>query len=202
MIKTEMLATFSENLLSNDIIAKPDDAREYLYSSNSYIPVSALSPIIWLAGDNDLDEIPDIIDKGDRMVSELIMKAIMSWDPYGIIFMPAALKSEDKKHSNRYIMAINNIIDVMNEEESRTYMKDNSDYGLPPELIVRELFICEGKYNLIPEHKKHIFRVKGSDDTIFFSAELVNHVWDIAEQNGAIGLVQEPFDFDEEAPVF
>ena len=51
---TEMLATFSENVLSNDIMAKPVDGREHLYSHNKYIPVSSLTPLFWSAGDNDL----------------------------------------------------------------------------------------------------------------------------------------------------
>lgn len=198
----KMLATFSENVLSNDIIVKPVDGREFLYSHNDYIPVSSLEPVVWYAGDHSLNKTPDIIDKGDRMVSKLIMNAIMAWDPYGVIFVPAVLKSESCLSEERYIMSTNNLIDVMNDDDSHTYMKDKSRYGKPPKLMVTKLYICEEKYNSIPEHKKHIFRVKGSDNTIFFSRELVCHVWNVAEKNGARGLVMQPFNFEDKAPVF
>ncbi len=199
---TEQLATFSENLLGNDIVAKPDDSREFLYSIDKFLPVSSVEAIVWSVGDHDLEDVPDIIDKGDRLVSKLIMEAIMAWDPYGIIFLPAKLHSTSNKLDGFYIMSVNNIIDVIDETESFVFMEDKSHLGLPPKVVVSELFISESKYNAIQSHKKHVFRVKDSDDTIFFSTELVNHVWDIAQKNGAIGLVQEPFDFDEEAPVF
>lgn len=199
---TEQLATFSENILGNDIVAKPEDSREFLYAINDYLPVSSVGAIVWSAGENDLEDVPDIIDKGDRLVSRLVMEAIMAWDPYGVIFLPAELHSTNKKLDGFYIMSVNNIIDVVNEDDSHIFMRDKSHIGLPPQVVVSELYISESKYNLIPSYKKHVFRVKDSDDTIFFSTELVNHVWDIAEKNGAIGLVQEPFDFDEEAPVF
>lgn len=87
------LATFSENLLGNDIVAKPIDEREFLYSIDKYLPVSALDAIVWTAGDHDLEDVPDIIDKGVRLVSRLVMEAIMAWDPYGMIFLPAELHS-------------------------------------------------------------------------------------------------------------
>ncbi|MCG9579900.1 hypothetical protein L1D14_27310 [Vibrio tubiashii] len=201
-MSTEQLATFSENLLGNDILAKPVDSREFLYSLDSFLPVSSLEAIVWSAGDHDLEDVPDIIDKGDRLVSKLVMDAIMAWDPYGVIFLPAELRSTSKKLDGFYIMSVNNVIDVMDETESFVFIEDKSHIGLPPKTVVSELYISESKYNSIPEHKKHIFRVEGSDETVFFSTELVNYVWDIAEKNGAIGLVQEPFDFDEEAPVF
>lgn len=201
-MSTEQLATFSENLLGNDIIAKPDDSREFLYSINKFLPVSSAEAIVWNVGDHDLEDVPDIIDKGDRLVSRLVMEAIMAWDPYGVMFLPAELHSTSKKLDGFYIMSVNNVIDVIDETESFVFMRDKSHLGLPPKVVVSELFISESKYNAIQSHKKHVFRVKDSDDTIFFSTELVNHVWDIAQKNGAIGLVQEPFDFDEEAPVF
>ncbi|HAS8402997.1 TPA: hypothetical protein RSW51_004340 [Vibrio vulnificus] len=199
---SEKLATFSENLLGNDIVAKPIDGREFLYSIDKYLPVSALDAIIWTAGDHDLEDVPDIIDKGDRLVSRLVMEAIMAWDPYGVIFLPAELHSTCRKLTDFFIMSVNNTIDVINEEDSFVFMEDKSHIGLPPKVVVSELYISESKYNAIESHKKHIFRVQGSDDTIFFSTELVDNVWEIAEKNGAVGLVQEPFDFDEEAPVF
>ncbi len=199
---TEKLATFSENLLGNDIVAKPSDSREFLYALDKFVPVSTSEPIVWTAGEHDLGYIPDIIDKGDRLVSRLVMEAIMAWDPYGVIFLPAELHSSSKRISNFYIMSVNNIIDVINEEDSFVFMEDKSHIGLPPKVVVSELYISESKYSEIKPYKKHVFRVKGSDDTVFFSTELVDHVWDIVEKKGALGLVQEPFDFDEEAPVF
>ncbi len=201
-MQIEKIATFSEDLFSNDIMAKPDDAREYLYSHNDLIPVSAVSPIVWDIGDADVNNIPDIIDKGDRLVSKLVMDAIMSWDPYGVVFTPAKIISNSIALEDRYIMSVNNLIDVMDEDKSFVFIKDLSSYGLPPELRVSELYISESKYEDIPEYKKHIFQVNGSDDTIFFSTELVNCVWDLVKKNGGKGLVQQPFYFDEEAPGF
>lgn len=200
-MSTEQLATFSENILANDLLVKPSDNREFLYSINHYLPVSSSNPIVWSAGDHELDEVPDIMDKGDRLVSRLIMEAIMAWDPYGVLFLPAELHSTSNKLDGFYIMSVNNIIDVMDEEQSHVFTADKSHIGLPPRVVVSELYISESKYNAVPSYKKHVFRVKDADDTVFFSTELVNQVWDIAEKNNAIGLVQEPFDFDEEAPI-
>ncbi|MGC3835190.1 imm11 family protein [Moritella viscosa] len=191
---TEELATFSENLLSNDIMSQA-------FSSEGFLPISAINPIIWEAAGTDVMGIPDILDKGDRIISKVVMDAIMAWDPYAVVFLPAALKADDGLAKERYLLSVNNIIDVMDEEESFVFMKDLSDYDLPPELRVRRLFIDAEKYHVIPEHKKHIFRVKGSDDTIFFSMELVKHVWDIAMKADCQGIVYTPFDFDEEAPI-
>ncbi|TNZ82449.1 hypothetical protein CGK39_16730 [Vibrio parahaemolyticus] len=201
-MSTEQLTTFSENLLGSDIIAKPADGREFLYSTDIFVPVSTSAPIVWTAGEHPLEDVPDIIDKGDRLVSRLIMEAIMAWDPYGVIFLPAELHSTCRQLTGFYIMSVNNTIDVINDEESFVFTRDKSHLGLPPKVVVSELYISESKYNAIEPHKKHIFRVQGSDDTIFFSTELVDNVWEIAEKNGAVGLVQEPFNFDEEAPVF
>nr|WP_052678351.1 DUF1629 domain-containing protein [Moritella viscosa]SHO12002.1 Putative uncharacterized protein [Moritella viscosa] len=198
---TEELATFSENLLSNDIMSQTLDSREFLYSSEGFVPISVINPIIWEAAGADMTGIPDILDKGDRIISKVVMEAIMAWDPYGVVVMPAALKVDDGLAKGRYLLSVNNIIDVMDTEESFVYLEDRSDYDLPPELIVAELFIDAEKYHVIPEYKKHIFRVKGSDDTIFFSMELVTHVWDIAMQADCQGIVYTPFDFDEEAPI-
>ncbi|SHO23005.1 Putative uncharacterized protein [Moritella viscosa] len=198
---TEELATFSENLLSNDIMSQTLDSREFLYSSQKFVPISVINPIIWEAADADMMGIPDILDKGDRIISKVVMEAIMAWDPYAVVVLPAALKADDGLAKDRYLLSVNNIIDVMDEDESFVFMKDLSDYDLPPELKVAELFIDAEKYHLIPEHKKHIFRVKGSDDTIFFSMELVKHVWDIAMKADCQGIVYTPFDFDEEAPI-
>ncbi|SGZ03181.1 Putative uncharacterized protein [Moritella viscosa] len=198
---TEELATFSENLLSNDIMSQALDSREFLYSSQKFVPISMINPIIWEAAGADMTGIPDILDKGDRIISKVVMEAIMAWDPYAVVVLPAALKADDGLAKDRYLLSVNNIIDVMDEDESFIFMKDLSDYDLPPELKVAELFIDAEKYHVIPEHKKHIFRVKGSDDTIFFSMELVKHVWDIAMQADCQGIVYTPFDFDEEAPI-
>ncbi|WP_299020137.1 DUF1629 domain-containing protein [uncultured Photobacterium sp.] len=196
----EPLAIFSEDIFANDIMAKNVDAREYLYSHNEVIQLSSINPIVWDVEDTLIEDIPDILDKGDRVVSKVIMESIMAWDPYGLIFMPAALKSERGLSEARYLMCVNNIIDVMDEDESIVYWRDRSDYDLPDELVVRELYISESKYNLIPECKRHVFRVKGADDKIFFSTELVNKVWDIAVRAGCRDLVQEAFHFHEETP--
>lgn len=201
MTETEELATFSENLLSNDIMSQARDAREFLYSSEKFTPTSSLNPIIWEADGAQMDGIPDILDKGDRIISKVVMDAIMAWDPYAVTVLPAALQTDNGLSTQRYLLSVDNIIDVMDEEESYMFMRDLSDYDLPPELIVNELFIDPEKYHAIAEHKKHIFRVKGSDDTIFFSMALVKHVWEIAMQADCQGIVYTPFDFDEEAPI-
>nr|WP_086937945.1 DUF1629 domain-containing protein [Thaumasiovibrio occultus] len=201
-MENNALATLSEDLLSNDIMAKPSDAREYLHSHNRYIPVSSDNYFVWDIGEADIDALPDMIDKGDRVVSKAVMDVIMSWDPYGVIFVPVKLKSNDSLSDSRYIMAVNNIIDVMDEENSFVFTRDNSRYNLPPDIVVNELYISETKYAQICESKKHIFRVKGADGTIFFSAQMANTVWDVAVSEGLQGMVMQPFDFNEEAPGF
>lgn len=59
-----------------------------------------------------------IVDCGDLSVSRLFAEILMSFDPFGIEYYPSQLKLEDGEVQNRYILAINNIIDVLDEERS------------------------------------------------------------------------------------
>lgn len=190
------LGTISEDFDESDCMFKEVDERGYFYSTNEYIPCSSFSPIAWEDLDIlDCDEVPDIVEKGDKVVSKAVAKLIMSYDPYGVEVYPAKLTIKNGVIKDRYIISIKNIIDVIDTERSRIIQ--NPKPHRPP--IVSRLAISPEKLELIPLHKRLVFRVKESN-TIFFDGSIVDKfVGDL--MNGHHKLCQAiPFDTSELAP--
>ena len=164
------LGTISEDFKHSNCMFTEADDRSYLYSTNAYKPCSSAEPIAWK--DESLASIafiPDIIEKGDKLVTRDIAQVIMSFDPYGVEVYPAKLIIENDVVVDRYILSVKNVIDVIDSERSEIY----ESYVDPSQPIVSRLAICPMKLNLYPLSKRLAFIVKGSN-TIFFDRSIVD----------------------------
>ncbi|WP_219004181.1 hypothetical protein [Shewanella algae] len=190
------LGTLSEDFDESDCMFKEVDERSYFYATNEYIPCSSRSPITWEDPEiSDSTEIPDIVEKGDKLVSKEVAKLIMSFDPYGVEIYPVSLLIENELLTERYIVSIKNVIDVIDTERSRIIQ--NPKPHRPP--IVSRLAICPEKLELIPLHKRLVFRVKESN-TVFFDVSIVEK-FIAGLMNGHHNLCQAiPFDTSELTP--
>ncbi|MHC6526981.1 hypothetical protein ACX806_05660, partial [Vibrio proteolyticus] len=95
------------------------DNREFLYSTNEFNPTSSIKPIIWQDQENiNGSKVGHIVDSGDLSISKDLAEIIMSFDPYGIECYPSKLILKNSEVSGRYLLAINNIIDVIDEDDS------------------------------------------------------------------------------------
>ncbi|MEL4408293.1 imm11 family protein [Shewanella algae] len=146
------------------------DNREFLYSTDEFKPTSSLRPIVWQDQESaDTSKIGHIIDSGDLSISKDLAEIIMSFDPYGVEFYPSKLTLKNSEVSERYLLAINNVIDVIDEEES--------DIEVSPyngDLIIHDLYISEEKLKNTPFNKRVVFRVKGAETAMFFCEEVFN----------------------------
>ncbi|QQO85239.1 imm11 family protein [Shewanella algae] len=146
------------------------DNRELLYSTDEFKPTSSLRPIVWQDQESaDTSKIGHIIDSGDLSISKVLAEIIMSFDPYGVEFYPSKLTLKNSEVSERYLLAINNVIDVIDEEES--------DIEVSPyngDLIIHDLYISEEKLKNTPFNKRVVFRVKGAETAMFFCEEVFN----------------------------
>ncbi|GAB1080332.1 MAG: hypothetical protein SStaBPW_22230 [Shewanella algae] len=146
------------------------DNRELLYSTDEFKPTSSLRPIVWQDQESaDTSKIGHIIDSGDLSISKDLAEIIMSFDPYGVEFYPSKLTLKNSEVSERYLLAINNVIDVIDEEES--------DIEVSPyngDLIIHDLYISEEKLKNTPFNKRVVFRVKGAETAMFFCEEVFN----------------------------
>lgn len=189
------------------------DKRECLYENMEYIPVTSRHPIVWEDKDSYSEAVFDITNSGDLSVTQPIAEVFMSFDPYGVVALPNQLECMDGlSEQKRYIIAINNEIDVIDEEKSvikhrvRYYDPEEDGYDVPLEaqkpihsIFVKKLYIDKEKLKSYPKHKTHIFRVKGTNN-FFFSLEVYDALYEIALEGLAAGLTAFPFDIDEEAP--
>ncbi|WP_335899756.1 imm11 family protein [Shewanella algae] len=146
------------------------DNRELLYSTDEFKPTSSLRPIVWQDQESaDTSKIGHIIDSGDLSISKDLAEIIMSFDPYGVEFYPSKLTLKNSEVSERYLLVINNVIDVIDEEES--------DIEVSPyngDLIIHDLYISEEKLKNTPFNKRVVFRVKGAETAMFFCEEVFN----------------------------
>lgn len=190
------LGTISEDFDNSDCMFTELDIREYLYSTNEYIPCSSSAEITLEDQSINSEDVPDIIEKGDKIITKEIADLIMSFDPYGIEIYPAKLLVEDKVIHNRYIISVKNIIDAADLEKSDIF--NNPRPHRPP--IVSQLAICPKKLSIIPIHKRLVFRVKESN-TIFFDGSIVEKfVEDLI--TGCFYLCETtPFNTSELAPI-
>ncbi|NRA83802.1 MAG: hypothetical protein HRU22_08550 [Gammaproteobacteria bacterium] len=191
------LGTFSENLMASDSMFTELDVREFLYGNNVYQPTSTLAPIVWEDENCHKSAVPDIIDKGDRVVNDIVAEKIMAFDPYGVEIYPAKLLLNNDQADGRYLISVKNIIDVMDDEKSVVEISP-----VDGSLRVRRLYISKKKLLEIPKQKRLVFRVKGTDDTIFFDGDIINSVTDFFAIHGASGVQITPFNTADRAPIF
>ncbi len=190
------LGTFSENVYATNSIFTDVDVREFLYSDNAYQPTTSLYPIVWEDEDCLADELPDIIDKGDRVVNSIVAEKIMAFDPYGVEIYPARLKVADDTVEGRYLMSVKNVIDVLDENESFIEISPASG-----RVLVHNVFISDEKLLKVPLYKRLVFRVKGADDTIFFDGRIIDAADKYFSIHGAKLIQITPFNTSEEAPI-
>ncbi|MCE9783056.1 imm11 family protein [Shewanella algae] len=160
----------TENYFTSTTSFSCIDNRELLYSTDEFKPTSSLRPIVWQDQESaDTSKIGHIIDSGDLSISKDLAEIIMSFDPYGVEFYPSKLTLKNSEVSERYLLAINNVIDVIDEEES--------DIEVSPyngDLIIHDLYISEEKLKNTPFNKRVVFRVKGAETAMFFCEEVFN----------------------------
>ncbi|WP_413731081.1 MULTISPECIES: imm11 family protein [unclassified Shewanella] len=207
------LAYINENTEESDAMFSCSDNRGHLYEDMDYIPVSALSAVIWEDEDSYSEAVFDITNSGDLSVTKPIADVFMSFDPYGVAFLPNKLQCMDGLSTQqRYIIAINNELDVLDEEKSSIesfvehYDPKEHGYDVPLEeresfhsVLVQKLYLDREKLETYPMNRRHIFRVKGTN-SFFFSSEIYDELYIIARQGLACGLTAFKFDVDDEAP--
>ncbi len=165
-------ALITENYFTSKTSFTCIDDREYLYSSNDFNPTSLLTPIVWQDQENLKGvSVGHIADNGDLSVSKELAEIIMSFDPYGIECYPSKLLLNDSELDDRYLLAINNVIDVMDDEESDIEKSPYND-----EVIVYDLYLSEDKLKNIPLQNRVVFRVKGAETAMFFCEEIFDFI--------------------------
>lgn len=190
------LATLSEDFDQSEVMFCEADERATLYASNDYRPCSVLHPLVWQDPDNTLADIPALVEKGDKVVSRELAELIMAFDPYGVECYPVELDVADGRASDRFILAVNNILDVSDRQRSRI-IKNPKPHR--PDIISR-LAICPEKLRQLPLSRRLVFRVKESN-TVFFADDIARLVIDGLQQ-GRFPLTQAtPFDTSECAPL-
>ncbi|UUM32476.1 imm11 family protein [Vibrio japonicus] len=147
------------------------DNREPLYSKSTLEPTSSYEPIVWEATDGSIKGVGNIADNGDLCVSKELAELVMSFDPYGIECYPAELRFRDGTLNKRYILAINNIVDAMDELKSRTRKSPKRN-----KILVMELYLSEEKLRQVPFHKRVLFRVHGAETATIFCEEIYDLV--------------------------
>ena len=147
------------------------DSREPLYSKAQFEPTSSLEPIVWESTDGFIKGVGNIVDNGDLCVSKEFAELVMSFDPYGIECYPAELRLPDGSLSNRYLLALNNVLDVIDESKSRMRKSPKRN-----KMLVMELYLSEAKLKKIPLQNRVLFRVKGAETTTIFCEEIFDLV--------------------------
>ncbi len=165
-------------VISEDYMKSPSqfqcvDSREFLYSTNNYVPTTTVSPIKWKDENILSTMVHPIASNGDICITKELAEIIMSFDPYGIEVYPASLDVKDGEVVERYLLAINNIQDVVDYDKSVTEISPNSG-----NLIVHKLFLSEEKLLKVPEEKKVIYRAKDMDSAVFFTPEIFDLIKD------------------------
>ena len=160
-------ALITENYFTSCTSFVAVDNREPFYSTNHYCPTSANNAIVWHDQDGgQTSNVGPIADNGDLSVSAEFAAHLMSFDPYGIEVYPSTLTLSNGTLENRYLLAINNLIDVLDEEKSEIEISPKSG-----DLLIHELYLSASKLSAIPLEKRVVFRVKGAETAIFFCEE-------------------------------
>lgn len=207
------LSYINENTEESDAMFMCSDKREHLYEDMEYTPVSSLNPIIWEDAESYSEAIFDITNSGDLSVTKPIADVFMSFDPYGVSVLPNRLLCMDGLSTQeRYIIAINNELDVLDKEKSiieivsEHYDPEEHGHDVPLDeresfhsQLIHKLYIDKEKLKSYPIQFRHVFRVKGTN-SFFFSSEIYDELYNIALQGLASGLTAFKFDINEEAP--
>ncbi len=186
-------------VISEDYMRSPSqfqcvDSREFLYSTNDYIPTTTINAIKWEDGNILSTMVHPIASNGDMCITKELAEIIMSFDPYGIEVYPASLVVKDGEVTERYLLAINNIQDVVDYDKSVTEISPNSS-----DLIVHKLFLNEDKLLNISKEKKVIYRAKDMDSAVFFTPE----IFDLIKDDERFRLVRKlKKDINMRAPKF
>ncbi|OBT16679.1 hypothetical protein A9266_19000 [Vibrio tasmaniensis] len=175
------------SVISEDFMRSPTafqcvDTREFLYSTNNYQPTSSESPILWEDKNITSTMVHPIADNGDICVTKGFAELVMSFDPYGVEFYPASLSTKDGDITERYILALNNIQDVVDHERSVVEVSPNSG-----NLIIHRLFLSSEKISNIPFQKRVVYRAKGADTAVFFAPE----IYDLLSNDSRFSLVRK-----------
>jgi hypothetical protein len=170
------------------------DNREPLYSKADYEPTSSAEPIVWEATDGSIKGVGSISDNGDLCVSKEFAELVMSFDPFGIECYPAELRLQDGVLKNRYILALNNVIDVIDESKSKTRKSPKRN-----KLLIMVLYLSEEKLFNTPFNKRVLFRVKGAETATIFCEE----IYDFARKSSLFeDLRMFKLDCDQEVPKY
>ncbi|HFQ5173470.1 TPA: hypothetical protein ACGUW8_000037 [Vibrio vulnificus] len=184
------IAYITEDFEEGDSFFVDDDNRAFYYQDNDFTPTSVLSPIVW--SDKDLVNIEalDIIDASCLNVTKEIAEVIMSFDPYGVKIYPASLKcGGNETLSGRYLVAVDNEVDVIDQERCFKVTEATTRF-----------YLSEEKILALEPSKRHVFNPKGMLKT-FFSNELFEALVAIAlEGKIKTSIVAYTFDTLDEAP--
>ncbi|OBT16682.1 hypothetical protein A9266_19025 [Vibrio tasmaniensis] len=170
------------------------DNREPLYSKSKYEPTSSKSPIVWEALDGSTKQVGNIADNGDLCVTKEFAEIVMSFDPYGIECYPVTLKLSDGSLTDRYLLALNNVIDVIDDVKSRTRKSPKRN-----KILVMELYLSKNKLAQIPFQKRILFRVQGADTATVFCEEIYDLV---AEDDRYSDLRMFKLECNQEVPKY
>jgi len=209
------IARLNEALSASNAMFMADDARAYFYEDIDFIPVSIAAPIIWTDDNVLARHVFDITNAGDLSVTAKVAEIFMSFDPYGITVLPNRLDCADGMSEQvRYVIAINNVIDVLDEDKSHIETKvrhfDPEKYGYDVPLDERKsivsqriskLYLSEEKMSKVAESKRHIFRVKGAN-VFFFSKDIFDVIYPLVENDTIYGLDGGLHDLSKKLPKF
>lgn len=170
------------------------DNREPLYSKADYEPTSSAEPIVWEATDGSIKGVGNIADNGDLCLSNELAELVMSFDPFGIECYPIELRVQDGILRNRYLLALNNVIDVMDEFKSRTRKSPKRN-----KVLIMSLYLSKKKLLGTPLNQRVLFRVKGAETVTIFCEE----IYDLAKKSSLFeDLRMFKLDCDQEVPKY
>ncbi|MUK94776.1 hypothetical protein GNP80_20405 [Aliivibrio fischeri] len=157
----------TENYFTSRVNLTCVDNREFFYSTNFYHPTTSNHSIVWkdLKG-GKVSQVGPIVDIGDLSVSSQFAQKLMSFDPYGVEVYPSKLELKDGQIENRYLLAINNTIDVLDYDKSDIEISPRSG-----KKIIHILFLSEKKLKKTPLEQRIAFRIKGAETAMFFCEE-------------------------------
>lgn len=184
------IAYINEDFNQGESLFTAVDTRSSFYEDNDFTPTSCIKEIVWT--DDNISEIEalDLIRDGAFNVTRPIAELIMSFDPYGVEFYPARLTcSGDGVLTERYILAVDNLVDVVDFDKS-VKVTD----------VTTHFYLSDEKIKKLPEAKRHVFKPIGMTKT-FFSIELFEALVRL-DQEGKINtsIVAFSFDTSEETP--
>nr|WP_269809247.1 DUF1629 domain-containing protein [Enterovibrio nigricans] len=184
------VAYINEDFNEGESLFISTDIRSSLYDDNYFIPTTSVSEIIWQDKNNQNIEALDIIRGGLFNFTKDIAELIMSFDPYGVEMYPSKLTcAGNGVIDNRYILAIDNLVDAVDLEKSIRITD-----------VTTRFYLSDEKLRLLPESKRHVFKPIGMTKT-FFSME----IFEALVRLDALGkintsIIAFSFDTSEETP--